>query len=124
MPGRFGFPAAARSNHDDIDDWLDALGDELAREFPDLIDEPPSHTGNPFGEQGANERGATVREPGPDFTKKRLVPRRVGGMALRGWVRDCEDRLFGRTWMTCMRQPKRTRNWVPSYTEFHDGRES
>ena len=74
MPGRFGFPAAARSNHDDIDDWLDALGDELAREFPDLIDEPPSHTGNPFGEQGANERGATVREPGPDFTKKRWSP--------------------------------------------------
>ena len=47
---------------EDIDDWLDAVGDELAREFPDLIDEPPSHTGNPFGEQGANERGATVRE--------------------------------------------------------------
>lgn len=44
----------------DIDEWLDALGDELAREFPDLED--PRHAGKPVGEWGANERGAKDRE--------------------------------------------------------------
>ena len=72
---------------EDINDWLDAVGDELAEEFPDLIYEPSSDTGSPFGERGANERGTVVRDPGPDFTKKRWSPGAWHHMAIRCRVR-------------------------------------
>ena len=66
-------PRRRRLDHiDDIDDWLDAVGDELAQEL-DLIDEAPPPAGK-VGEQEAKEMDADMREPGPDFTKKRLAP--------------------------------------------------
>ena len=49
------------------------MGDELAQEFPDLIDEAPPPAGK-VGEQDAKELDADVREPGPDFTKSRRSP--------------------------------------------------
>ena len=55
------------------------MGDELAQEFPDLIDEAPPPAGK-VGEQDAKELDADVREPGPDVTKKPPVARRVGSM--------------------------------------------
>ena len=108
---------------DDIDDWLDAVGDQLVHEFPYLIDEnsePRWEVGRLAGSGGTGRGRART---GSGRHEEPPVSRRVGSMALRGWMRDCEDRLFGCTWMNCMRQNERGIG-CRATPSFHDGRES
>ncbi len=58
----------------DIDEWLDALGDELADEFPDLVEEASGHVGKPVSDEVSSEQAAAVRETGPGFKKRRASP--------------------------------------------------